>query len=78
MSLEYEFALNAAAYFSLAAGLVQWRRQRLTLPVGSVAAFQLLERSLERAFPDIKEGFTWREAISRTRNAQGGPRVGQD
>ena len=68
MDLDYEVALNAFAYVSLAIGLVQWRRQRLTLPADPVAAFRLLEVNLKRAFPDISEGFTWREAISRARN----------
>lgn len=71
MDLDYEVALNAFAYTSLAIGLVQWRRQRVPLPADSVAAFRLLEANLKRAFPDISEGFTWREAISRARNVEG-------
>ena len=58
----------AIAYASLAIGLIQWRGQRLPPPADSAAAFRLLETNLKRAFPDIKEGFTWREAISRARN----------
>jgi hypothetical protein len=68
LDLDYEIALNAFAYASLAIGLVQWRRQRLPPPADSVAAFGLLEVNLKRAYPDISEGFTWREAISRARN----------
>ena len=67
LAIDYGIALDAAAYASLAVGLVQWRRQRITLPVDSVAAFRQLETSLKRAFPDIDEGFTWREAMGRAR-----------
>jgi hypothetical protein len=68
LDLDYEIALNTFAYASLAIGLIQWRRQALPLPADSVTAFGLLETNLRRAFPDINEGFTWREAISRARN----------
>jgi hypothetical protein len=71
LDLDYEVALNAFAYASLAIGLVLWRRQWLPLPADSVAAFRLLEVNLKRAFPDISEGFTWREAILRARNLKG-------
>jgi hypothetical protein len=62
--------VNAVVYASLAAGLVQRRRHRLPPPADAVAAFQLLERYFKRAFPDISEGFTWREAISRARKVK--------
>lgn len=70
MDLDYEIALNVLVYASLAVGLVQWRKQRVLLPSDAVQAFQLLETNLKRAFPDITEGFTWREAVSRARNAK--------
>jgi hypothetical protein len=67
LNLDYVLALNAIAYTSAGAGALQLRKQRQTKPVDSLAAFQLFEVSLRRAFPDLKEGFTWREAVSRTR-----------
>jgi hypothetical protein len=70
LNLDYEIALNVLVYASLVVGLVQWRRQRVLLPSDALEAYQLLEASLKRAFPDITEGFTWREAVSRARNAK--------
>jgi len=33
-------------------------------------AFELLESSIHKAFPDLPEGFTWGEAISRARGLE--------
>jgi hypothetical protein len=70
LELDYEIALNIIAYASLGLGVDRWNRQRLRLPSDPVAAFSVLEASLRRAFPDIRDGFTWREAITRARSAR--------
>ena len=60
---------NVAAYASLVAGLASWLKERP--PGGSprdvAAAFGMLEQALRRAFPDLPEGFTWREGIAEAR-----------
>ena len=61
--------LNAAVYLSLAAGVVQWSRQRTPRPADAPGAFHLLEVGLKRAFPDLPEGFTLREGLSRAKLA---------
>ena len=54
---------NAVLYALLILGLFKRRSSR---PVVSnvVEAFALLEKALE-SLPDLREGFTWREAMSR-------------
>jgi hypothetical protein len=61
--------LNAAVYLSLAAAVVQWNRQRTPRPTDARGAFRLLEVGLKRAFPDLPQGFTLREGLSRARHA---------
>ena len=56
--------LNVAAYGSLAAGLVQIQRQRISKQIEILEAFPLLEANLRKAFPKLPAGFTWREGIS--------------
>lgn len=69
MELDYEILLNAAAYAALAAGILTWRRQRVLPKPGSPEeAFAMLERALRHAFPDLKEGLTWREQLSRAKS----------
>jgi hypothetical protein len=62
-------ALNVAVYLSLAAAVVQWSRQRTPRPADAPGAFRLLELGLKRAFPDLPQGFTLREGLSRARLA---------
>lgn len=61
--------LDAAVYASLVAALVQWRRQRVPAPRDARTAFRLLEDALGRSFPDLPQGFTLREGLTRARQA---------
>jgi hypothetical protein len=61
--------LNVAVYLSLAAAVLQWSRQRMPKPSDARGAFRLLEVGLKRAFPDLPQGFTLREGLSRARLA---------
>ncbi len=60
-------ALNVAVYISLGAALLQLSRQRIPSPPDGRGAFTLLGSSLRRAFPDLPQGFTLREGLSRAR-----------
>jgi len=65
--------VNAAAYASIAAGVIQGRRRRRTTgPADEDAAFSQLESALIRRFPDLPEGFTMREGLSRVRSLEPG------
>jgi hypothetical protein len=69
LDLSYEILLNVAVYGALGAGVFAWLRQpRLPNPRSSEEAFAMLEKSLRHAFPDLKDGFTWREALSRLKD----------
>jgi len=57
-------ALNAVVYGSALGGLLR-ARQLAFRPKDTAKSFSLLERSLKKAFPDLPEGFTWREALER-------------
>jgi len=61
--------LNVAVYVSLGAALLQLHRQRTPSPPDAGGAFMLLGSGLRRAFPDLPQGFTLREGISRARLA---------
>lgn len=63
MALDSLIFLNVAAYGSLVAALAVWRRRRVPKPADARAAFRLLETALKRAFPDLPDGFTWREGM---------------
>jgi hypothetical protein len=55
--------LNVIVYASLVFGLVLWRRGRAPLPTDTKALYKLLEATLGKAFPELPEGFTWREGL---------------
>jgi hypothetical protein len=77
LELDYEILLNVIAYIALAAGLLTWRRQRiLPKPSNTEEAFGMLEKSLRHAFPDLRDGFTWREELSRAKRLK--PDLGWD
>lgn len=61
--------LDVAVYASLTAALLQWRRQRIPSPRDARTAFHLLEDALRRSFPDLPQGFTLREGLTRARQA---------
>lgn len=66
-------ALNVAVYASIALGVVQSRRRRSTTRLADTkTAFSQLESALTKRFPDLPEGFTMREGLSRARSLDPG------
>jgi hypothetical protein len=62
--IEVLLVLNFAIYGSAVGGYLRARQPALR-PIDPAIAFGLLEKSLKNAFPDLPEGFTWREALDR-------------
>ncbi|MGI0079554.1 MAG: hypothetical protein ACRECH_08015 [Nitrososphaerales archaeon] len=60
-------AFNVALYVALIVGYVARRQQRILHITNLREAFNFLEKRLKRAFPDLREGFTWNEAITKVR-----------
>jgi hypothetical protein len=67
MDLDALIALNIIIYASLVFGLVVWRRGSAPVPTDTKALYKLLEATLGKAFPELPEGFTWREALRRAK-----------
>lgn len=63
--------LDSAILVSLVGGVIASRRISLPKVVDPDVAFGLLESSVKRACPDLKDGFTWREALARVRGIDG-------
>ena len=61
---EVLIALNIAIYCSAFGGYAR-AKQVAFRPRDPAKAFRLLEKSLKKAFPELPEGFTWREALER-------------
>ena len=61
--------LNGAVYASLVAGLAFWLKERphRGRPRDVASAFGMLDLAFRRAFPDLPQGFTWREGIAEAR-----------
>ena len=55
-------SIDVAIYAALLAGYLRMRQVAFR-PPNPEKAFSLLERSLQKAFPELPEGFTWREAM---------------
>jgi hypothetical protein len=66
--------VNAGAYVTLGAGLVQARRRARIDPTTLDEAFHELELVLKKRFPDLPEGYTLREGLSRARSTEPGLR----
>jgi len=65
LALNLLIPLDILIYLSLILGVFKARRGAATPRVEDpVLAFALLEKSLQKAFPDLPEGFTLREALS--------------
>jgi len=64
---EFLLPLDVAIYVSALAGVIR-ARQVAFRPRDPALAFSLLEKSLRKVFPDIPQGFTWREALRRLEN----------
>ncbi len=58
-------ALNILVYSSLAFMVVRIRHFSKPEVSNTVEAFQLLESALKERFPELPEGFTWGDAMSR-------------
>ncbi len=48
--------------------VIRARRARRTRVKDISEAFAILEKSLHNAFPDLPEGFTWKEVVSRLKS----------
>ena len=65
LALNLLIPLDILVYLSLIIGVLKARRGAATPGVEDpVLAFALLEKSLQKAFPDLPAGFTLREALS--------------
>ena len=62
--------LNAVIYFFLILGLTRIRRRNIRDVRNIEDAFALLEDCLSTSFPDLPEGFTWKEAIYRLKKLE--------
>ena len=67
MAIDLLLALNAAVYLSLVAGLIARRRPPTPASEDIRSAFVLLDGALRKAFPDLPEGFTWREGMTKAK-----------
>ena len=58
---------NVVLYAALIVGYVVRRKQRILQITNLNEAFELLEKRLKRAFPDLRDGFTWNEVMGRVK-----------
>ena len=65
LTLNVLVPLDIIIYASLILGVSQSKRKTQPRVEDPVLAFELLEKSLEKAFPELPPGFTLREALSR-------------
>ncbi len=71
-SLVYGLVVLAIAlYVSLVVGYIMSRRIPVFHASNLREAFEFLEIRLKRAFPDLRDGFTWSEAMARIRPIYG-------
>jgi hypothetical protein len=63
--LYFELGLILVVYALFIGGLVRARRHRVPKEPTVEQAFQILESALKKAFPDLPEGYTWREIVRR-------------
>jgi len=71
MTLFYSLVLaNIVVYLLAVAGVVR-AMLRKTVHVGSVEdAFAVLEKALRASYPDLPEGFTWNEVLTRLKSSK--------
>jgi hypothetical protein len=70
--LIYELvALNVALYATILLGYFLTRRIHVFKVTNLREAFEYLEVRLRRAFPDLRDGFTWNEAMTRIKRIEG-------
>ncbi|MGI0078512.1 MAG: hypothetical protein ACRECH_02710 [Nitrososphaerales archaeon] len=60
-------AFNVALYLALIVGYVARRKQHILRITNLREAFNFLEKRLKLAFPNLREGFTWNEAMMKVR-----------
>src|SRR5580658_4367053 len=66
-------ALNLAVYLSLIAAVIQGRRRAAIAKVPAATGnFADVESALRRSFPDLPQGFTMREGLSRANQVEPG------
>jgi len=58
---------NGLIYLLLLVGIVRVRSRRIPKNLTVEQAFKILESSLKNSFPDLPEGYTWREVMFRLR-----------
>jgi hypothetical protein len=61
-------SIDVAIYAAALAGYFRMRQVAFR-PPNPERAFSLLEKSLQKAFPELPEGFTWREAMKKVEAA---------
>jgi hypothetical protein len=69
----YEYALIAAnmvAYVLIILALLKGRTKRFPENVTLEQAFRILEASLKESFPELPEGYTWKEIITKLRSTR--------
>ncbi len=62
-------ALDVALYGAAVGGFLRARRAAFRA-ADSERAFFILEGALRKAFPDLPEGFTWREALHKVESLE--------
>ncbi len=67
MAVDPLIELNVVVYASLLLGAFLTLRVRTPKNLDTETAFRLLERGMRRTFPDLTDGFTWREGIAKAR-----------
>jgi hypothetical protein len=55
-------------YLALVAGFLRSRKDRIPSNPTVEDAFRVLERSLNRAFPDLPVGYTWGEVMAKVKS----------
>jgi len=58
-------AANAGIYLALIVGVLRSRKDRIPSNPTVEDAFRVLEKSLNRAFPDLPVGYTWGEVMQK-------------
>ena len=73
--LEYALiAANVVAYVMIGVALMR-KDQKLPKDVKLEQAFTILEKSIDRSYPDLQQGYTWKEVIAVLKSAK--PKIGE-
>jgi hypothetical protein len=60
---------NVAVYAAAAGGLIRAVKRRHLRITNIEEAFAILEKSLEASYPELPEGFTWSEVVTRLKSS---------